>query len=406
MEQGATSAPGLGSYDWDLLTEQVVASPWSPAARAAGAWALERLRAEFGPRWPPAWSQPGGMPAEVASCSWALAGLSGTIGLALAFERLGGAEGLPQLRKAIKRGTDQGRFASLRLQVRLAALARSAGHDVALEPLIPGGRTKADLIVRGEGVELAVEALAMLRDARTMAASSWLDSAQEELRRIGQRFYLDFEGSVELPLGERETIVWLAEVRRYAGLCAQGISLPPLKSNGVTVEVKAARPGGGIHFRMPTVSYGERLGFRLAEKAEQTRRSRARWLLIDSLDHLWHMTQWSQQSVAQRGQRLAALFKHELRDAQHLDGVIISDGAALMRQAASEYTVEAGEFIAVARRSDAWHIRETVIVPLRLDVERAVALWRFVLDAESGWVERELSASGLAQPPELAVSPG
>lgn len=48
---------------------------------------------------------------------------------------------------------------------------------------------------------------------------------------------------------------------------------------------------------MPMVSYGERLGSRLSKKAEQTKRSGAQWLLIESLDHLWHMTQWSQQPI-------------------------------------------------------------------------------------------------------------
>lgn len=203
-ESGA-SAPTLGSYDWALLAEQVAATPWSIAAREAGVWALERLREEFGPRWPPAWKEPGGMPAEIASCFWALAGLSGTISLALAFERLRGADGLEHLRKSIKRGTDQGRFASLRLQVQQAALAKSIGLDVAIEPLIPGAETKADLAIRGEGVELVVEAFAVLRDKHTMDASAWLDGAREGLRRIGEQFRVDFKGTVETPLNDEET---------------------------------------------------------------------------------------------------------------------------------------------------------------------------------------------------------
>jgi hypothetical protein len=152
------------------------------------------------------------MPAEIASCFGALAGLVGTINLALAFGRLRGASGKEHLRKAIKRGTDQGRFASLRLQVQQAALARSIGLDVALEPLISGAETKADLAIRGEGVELVVEAFAVLRDKRTMDASAWLDRAREGLRRIGEQLRVDFKGTVEAPLGDEETDVWLEEV--------------------------------------------------------------------------------------------------------------------------------------------------------------------------------------------------
>jgi hypothetical protein len=84
--------------------------------------------------------------------------------------------------------------------------------------------------------------------------------------------------------------------------------------------------------------------------------------------------------------------------------VVITDGAALMRPAAPEQTVERREFTALLRHSDAWHIRESVIVPLRPGGEDAVSLWRFILDAESGWIGKELRANGLAQPPELAFS--
>lgn len=141
-QQSEVPAPTLSSYSWDLLAEQVEMTPWSIAAREAGLWSLERLQAEFGPRWPPAWREPGGMPAEIASCFWALTGLCGTISLALAFERLKGAKGLPVLRKTIKRGTDQGRFASLRLQVRQGALARSAALTSRSSLCFPGVRRR------------------------------------------------------------------------------------------------------------------------------------------------------------------------------------------------------------------------------------------------------------------------
>jgi hypothetical protein len=211
------------------------------------------------------------------------------------------------------------------------------------------------------------------------------------------------KGTVEAPLSDEETGMWLEEVPRYAQLCAQGVSLPPLAVGDVVLAVEIGDPGGKSSFKMPTVSYGERLGSRLLKKAEQTKRSGAQWLLIDSLDHLWHMTQWSQQPIANKGEQLAALFRHELRDADHLLGVVISDGAALMRSEVPEQTVEGPEFIALARRSDAWHIRESVIVPLLPVAWRDVPVWRSILDAESGWMGREMRANGLAEPPELTV---
>jgi hypothetical protein len=399
--------PPDNPLSWAWLSEQLQGTSWSPAAREVGLWALGRLRAELGPRWPPAWRQPGGAPPQITSSYWALAGLSGTVQMALAFERLRGCEGIPAIRKAMIRGADPARLASPSLQLAQAALARSAGYQVRLEPLIEGAKTRADLQIDGIDVTIGVEVFALLRDERTMRASAWLDVAREELRQLGEQFGVDFQGAIDEPPEKGDLSAWLAEVSRYVKMSASGIALPPLRSGGVTVAVQPAQgPGGGSSFRMPMVSFGERLGMRLAGKARQTERSGASWLLIDSLDQLWHMTAWSRQPISAKAEQLAGLLQAELADAPHILGVTISDGAILMRPEGSEQTIEGEGFVALARRSDAWHIRESVIIPLRPGAKDGVRLWRSILDAESGWVGSELRRHGLILPPELNSESG
>jgi hypothetical protein len=389
--------------DWKWLDDQMRQTSWSADAHDAGSWALSELSSNLGPRWPPSWRTVGSAPPEIINSFSKLSGLAGTIRLALAFTRMAGCDGLASVAKELKRGTDGGRFASPRLQLIQGALARSAGYEVRLEPLLKGTTVRADLEIGDKGESVVVEAFALLRDKKTIDASVWLELAREDLRILGDELTVDFSGQILEPLAEADTESWLTELRVYARLCAQGADLPPLRRGGVTVSVEPTQgPGGATRFAMPRVSFRERLGKRLQEKAVQTARSGANWLLIDSFDNLWHMTGWSHLPLAQKAEQLANLLRHELRESEHILGVTISDGAALMRPGVPEQTVEGDTYFALARRSDAWHIRESVIVPIRPGAKAGVKLWLATLEAESEWIGHELRRQGLLLPTELA----
>jgi hypothetical protein len=393
--------PPDGAVDWQFLRERLWQTSWSYEAREAGDWALSMVEEIFGPRWPPAWKGSGSAPPEFISCWWSLAGLIGTVRMALAFTRLRDCEGVATLAKRMKRGTEVSRHVSPRLQLNQAALARAVGYEIRLEPLLAGAETAADLEIRSKGSALGVEAFALLRDDRSLQASAWVDEVREELRLLGEQLTVDIHGVIEeVPVAVERTRL-LTELRRHVELSARGLVLPPFRSGGVAVAVNPGEGRGATSFRMPEVSFGERLGNRLAKKARQAARSRANWLLIDSLDHLWHMTAWSQQSLGTKAQHLATLMQNELRHADHILGVTITGGAALMRRDGREETLIREDYVAMTRRSDAWHVRESVIVPLQPAAEQGMRLWRAMLEAESGWLESELRRNGLIAPPEL-----
>ena len=143
---------------------------------------------------------------------------------------------------------------------------------------------------------------------------------------------------------------------------------------------------------------------KLEKKIEQTRRSGADWLLIDSLDHLWHMTAWGDRALAEKGRELVGFLRGVLGGADHLLGAVISDGAGLMRPEVGEETAELDEgAVALRRRADHWQIRESVIVALGGEGLEGAQLWRRVLEAESGWLALALARVGLAVPNELAI---
>jgi hypothetical protein len=146
----------------------------------------------------------------------------------------------------------------------------------------------------------------------------------------------------------------------------RGLDLPPLRVGGVAVAVLAATGDGGrTSFEMPKVDYGRRIADKPRDKVEQARRSRAQWLLVDWLDHLWHMTAWGARPLTDKARDVTLVLRGQLRDQSHIRGIVITDGAVLTRRDVAEQTTELHDgAMAICRQVDRWHAREAVIIPL------------------------------------------
>jgi hypothetical protein len=245
-----------------------------------------------------------------------------------------------------------------------------------------------------------------MRDAKTLDASRWLDGITVLLEDIGRRHGVAFRGSVETPVNCDDTVAMLRELEAQAALTAMRVELPPCRRGGVSVTVYADDgAGGGLSFDMPRTAYDRRITDKLANKVQQIRTSGANWLLVDWMDHLWHMTTWGARPLAVKARDLVALIRGRLDAAAHLHGVVLTDGAVLMRPNVIEETTDLSEgAAALCRRVDRWHARESVIIPLRPAALQTAQLWRSILDHERGWLGSQLTARGLESVPELEIS--
>jgi hypothetical protein len=402
---GTTNKDQL-QLEWEYLIGGIERSSWSTAARAAGAWAIETICNELGPRWPRAWLEPGAPPPEVGACWYSLAALGGTVDLALALHKIREMPGARTIRDAIRATSRPDAMMSPRMQLRMACLALACSMDVGVETRLPKADRPADLTISDGDTACAVEVLAVMRDAKTLDASEWFDSVSWEMRELGQRYRVDFTGDVREPLDDERTTELLEELDRRGPLAARGIGLPDARIGGVSVRMAPAAQGGGnMSFNMPEVDYARRIADKLEAKVEQTRKSGADWLLVDWMDHLWHMTAWGARPLAQKAHDLALLVQRVLATEEHILGVVMTDGAVLMRPNVPEETRELpGGAVALSRQIDRWHSRESVVIPIRPLALGAAQLWRRILDAERRWAEREMHSVGLAFPGELDSS--
>lgn len=393
----------MPKLDWDYLRDRMEGCPWSTEALEAGLWAIETLRIELGPRWPRGWQQADGTPPELALSSSHLAAFIGTLELAVVLHKVHDLPGARALRDTIRSTRRYDALMSPRLQMRIATVALSAGLDVAIEPRLATTAAPADLQISNGGVSCTVEVLAVMRDAKTLATSRWLDEITPELGEIGRRHGVALRGSVEAPLDAQETTAMLRGLEAHIALTAMGVELPDYRRGGVSVTAYPAHGvGGNLTFDMPQTAYDRRITNKLGDKVEQIRASGADWLLVDWMDNLWHMTGWGARSLAEKAHDLVALIRGRFQAAAHLQGVVITDGAVMMRPNVSEETIElAAGAGALCRQIDRWHARESVIVPLRPLAAHAGQLWRKTLDCETGWLSRELEAVGLDPLPEL-----
>jgi len=392
--------------DWDVLRARMATTSWSTPAREAGLWALDTLQKQLGPRWPRAWKSPGQPPPELAMCWCSLPAFSATLDLALGLHLLNDVSGIRAVRDTLRSTGQAQQLASPRLQVRMASLGLAVGATVVLEPTLAGASAPADLQLRRGQTTVGAELRAVLRDDATLRAGKWLDAVMIDMLLLGQKHGVDFAGEVEAPLDQAQTQEFLRLLSDAAARFASTSEMTEARIGGVRLHiVPADGPGGGQQIKLPPVAVGARLAAKIATKATtQTRKNRAGWLVIDSFDHLWHLSQIAALPFPEKLRQLVGFLRPLFRDADHLRGVVCSDGGALTRPGAPEQTVElGGAAVGLSRRRDYLHLRESIVLPLAPASSNEAELWRDMLEAETQWLSSALDHVGLQAPPELVI---
>lgn len=159
---------------------------------------------------------------------------------------------------------------------------------------------------------------------------------------------------------------------------------------------------------MPAVEHGRRLASRLRSKAAQAERSGAKWLFCDVHSEMWRLTPWSRLPLDEKAAQLAEVVRRALGDAHHLRGVVLTDGAGLVRPRQSRDAWFGAGIGARTVRLDALRVRESIVCQLN-PPRRAVdaeshddfAIWQRLLAKEETWLPEALGRVGLQVPPEL-----
>lgn len=338
-------------------------------------------------------------------CWCSLPGFSATLDLALGLHLLNDVSGIRAVRAAIRNTGQPQQLASPRLQVRMASLGLAVGATVVLEPMLAGASAPADVLIRRGQTTVGAELMAVLRDDPTLRATNWLDVVMIDMVLIGREHGVDFAGEVDAPLDHVHTEELLRLLSDAAARFVSTSEMTETRVGGVRLHIVHADGAGGTrHVKLPPVAVGERLAAKVATKTAQTRASGAGWLVIDSFDHLWHLSQIAALPFPEKLRHLVGFLRPLFRDTDHLRGVVCSDGGALTRPAGRQETVElGGGAVGLSRRRDYLHLRESIVLPLSPGSSKEAELWRDMLEAETQWLLSALDRAGLKAPRELVT---
>jgi hypothetical protein len=274
---------------------------------------------------------------------------------------------------------------------------------VELEPFAARDRKRADVLIRAPEGELLVEAVALLRDDRSVAGDRRASQLHNSIRNLRGAHGVSIAGKITCELDDELVAELLEEIERVASFVGRGGHCPSISRPGVDLSIRRGIPvaGESLGITIHGEDHARRYIQRLRSKATHTAATGARWIRIDLLDMLFQKMELLGWSFDRRVEWIATNAAVALGDIDHLDGVVVSDGATVINVGAQDETLEApGGVRAIRRRLDRLRVRETIVVPLREDVG-AVSGWCSLYESEPSWLSWALKKVGLIYPPEL-----
>jgi hypothetical protein len=392
----------LKTPTWLLMRSMGRGSNWSPEFERAGQWGLDVLERWLGRDWPELCYSRDGVPPELLESATGLRGLAMLIDLAASLELLGNRSGAGKVRRALRRNPNAETLAAVRCMLRLAMAGLRAG----LTPVPEYGHPPIDLMLTGDELQLSAEIKTLRRPAPTIAIDAWLQDLTIRLLPHFNEYDVVVQGSVGEPLCEEETQDVAERLVDRMRLAALGLQVPVLAVGSNEFKVRASRADvgekRGSRIAIPPVDLWHRTAARIRAAAAQTEASGAAWLVVESLDHFWQLTPWSQQPLATRASQLALHARSIVSEFPHLDGILFTDGAALtnIESTDEEARPEPG-VVGLRRRLDYVRIRETIVIAARSAASREFDAWIHVINSEPGFVQWALPELGLAPPQEL-----
>jgi len=385
---------------WDSLIADVRFGPGSDARHEVGAWAMERVRAAIGEdrlrRWHARFGRLPQFISDPATDAFAYAQLIET---GLRLEYLAGTLRLRRLTKEWSRHLEEIRLLHVRLQLEVAALARSVGASVEFETpfRLPETSRPADVVLAMGAAKLIAECFCIYSDMSTAEAVAYDRELGFRLSMMTIDLRLSGHWDVRLPQAETDEI--LAEVEVTAAQVSADGAPRDITRPGIKLHLAAwsAPDGAEVALEGPST---QSAGWRRArsiirDKAEDWAGSPVPvWLRFDLLDGTWLFSDWAQRSLPEKAAWMAGLVA-EAVDGTGVAGVVISGGSRIDPSAAAEEYVGPGGIVGLRTRLDALRSREAIIVPLSPAGARQKQLWRTLYDAETHWLRDALASASL-----------
>jgi hypothetical protein len=393
------------SPSWELLKELANHGGLTEAGKNAVYWALEVMAEILGGVWPERqFRAKGFLPSELLMASSHIYVLPQFLWIAIRLREASSESSFKPVLSSVRRGIDLPTWRHLLLQLEVERAFRATGATAVYEPALPGTRRHGDLLVKAASIEpFVVEATTLFRSAAELLAQKSEDDFWWSLVQIEQEHGVHAVAKLTRELDPVTSRGWLDEIDRAASLARTTNAPQVAQSTAGQVEILLEPPNETVTFSgMPRSGDGwRRLASAIREKAHQTAGQLPVWLRVDAADGFFQFTDWQVMTWPDRIERLEALLRVDLKDADHVEGVVLSSGpcgalgASDADAESASISTEAG--VGLRRLLAPSLVRETAVIPLRRHAAPHAQLWASAYGQEPSWLGYDLAAAGLPQ---------
>jgi hypothetical protein len=276
-----------------------------------------------------------------------------------------GAEGIAQVRRAMR--SDVGHFAHAHLQLEVGALALRDGWHVRFEPKVDSRQHgRADVALTRAGEAMLVETKGFRLDKHTAADLKFTDLIHNRVLALEMTEQVSFSG--ELGIGDDLTELegWLQNLSTAARRVSQtGVPAELDAPFGGTMHVRPGRPPERSGYSLPIRRGDEWLRLRAAirSKADQGRSDLPLWLRFDETSEFWNLSAPPGPAHVHWLAELARQVQLVMADFDNLAGLVLSG----LPGASTAHDVEMGllgsRAVLMGRRTGPAFWRESLLIP-------------------------------------------
>lgn len=233
-----------------------------------------------------------------------------------------------------------------------------------------------------------------------------IDELTDRIRHVVGTRDAHVSGSVHRVLTDTDIDDLLQRIDEHLRLAALSVFSPPIRIRGATIQVTfgAGKQPVQVH---ADFDHWRDLESKLAHKIEQTKKSGATWIRVDWSSEVWKLEYFGL-GFTKRAEAMLAFLHPLLARADHLHGIIVTDGAVLTcADVLPDEHLNLGtdaRAIGVCNALPGIRRRESVIAARTPDFHAEASAIADLYATEPSWLPTVLAARDLDMPPEFVLS--
>lgn len=252
------------------------------------------------------------------------------------------------------------------IQLEIASFAAKYGYACEFEPTLSTGK-KGDITVHTKSGDLFFEAVMLGTSDPFSKADIFYNRMTRFLYNVSIKYGFYIKGELKTyPIQEQQ----IDDILKRLFFIMNLMNFPNIGDsqllNNEFVNLQITRSDTpnfpdltGVHI---TTDSWHRLKRCIYDKGRQSSGARNVWLRLDESSGMWAFTPWANKSLEEKMKLIVPLIKEELRQFEHVSGIILSNGSGVYANPEDNLSIVKNGNIAIRRVLPFNNFRETIII--------------------------------------------